>query len=85
VHAVLRTAELETRESPRWREDRPILTTLASGTARLGRGSHPLALVPRAGARRLPRGREILATLTVTAQTASGERLVAARVVRIAR
>ena len=76
LRAVLRTAELETAHSPRWREPRPVLTTLAERTIRAGAGPSLLTLRPDAP-------RPVRAILTVAARTRSSRRLVAARAVEV--
>ena len=80
VRAVLRTAELETVRSRRWLEPRPVLTTLARRSARLGRGTRTLTLATKRSA-----GRPVDAILLVEAVTRGGERRVAAQAVRIGR
>ncbi|HWH43208.1 MAG TPA: alkaline phosphatase PhoX [Thermoleophilaceae bacterium] len=59
VHVALRTAALRNERSARWLEPRPVLTTLASASLDLPRGSHTVPLVPAA--------RGIPAILTVRA------------------
>ena len=73
VRATLRTADLETIKSPRWHEERPLLTTLGRRSARLGRGTHELRL----STKRVP-ARDVDAILLVEAVTRSGLRRVAA-------
>jgi hypothetical protein len=81
VRAVVRTAEIETVKEERWTEARPKLTLLGKRSKRLGRGGHALTI--DVDPKRLPRGRASRAVLTVVATTASGERHVAAREIRI--
>lgn len=81
VRAVLRTADVERVVEARWAQPRPALTVLGRRERRLGRGGHALEI--DVDARRLPRGRDARAILTVEAVTRSGKRAVAAREIRV--